>query len=112
MLLIKNARVWRNDVAVKGWIGVGQNGLIDGLGCDDDGVDAPPETSYRSILDANDNLVLPGLHDAHIHVMMTGESSHFVDLKGCFSIADLQKRLRERVQQSEDSVAWIQGVNW
>ena len=108
MLLIKNASVWRNDVATKGWVGVGKNGLIDGMGHDD----LPPESSYLSVLDANDCLLLPGLHDAHIHVMMTGESSHFVDLKGCISIAALQQQLRERIQQSEESMAWIQGVNW
>ena len=111
MLLIKNARVWRNNIAVKGWIGVGQNGVIAALGTSDE--ELPSESSYLTVINANDNLVLPGLHDSHIHVMMTGESSHFVDLKGCTSIVALQKQLMQRVQQeSQESTAWIQGVNW
>lgn len=39
--------------------------------------------------------MLPGLADSHLHVFALGKASTQVDLEGCRSIEELQRRLRE-----------------
>jgi predicted amidohydrolase YtcJ len=73
----------------------------------------PDEERFTSVIDANHQLVIPGLHDAHIHVCMTGESSYFLDLKDCHTIDQLVKSLSDHsAKHSVGSLPWIQGVNW
>lgn len=61
--------------------------------------------------DAAGQLVLPGLMDAHLHVLMTGESAYYLDLQGCTSIAQLQRKLADH-QEAHPELPWIVGVNW
>ena len=63
------------------------------------------------IIDAKGKLVIPGLHDGHIHVEMTGESSYFVNLGECHSIESLQQLLSSHSEKNPD-LPWIIGVNW
>eukprot|EP01038_Epipyxis_sp_PR26KG_P013210 gene13210-17703_t len=65
----------------------------------------------RKVIDANRNLILPGLIDSHIHVGLTGESHYFVDLNDCYSIEDMQNKLKLHLLQYPH-ILWVQGVNW
>ncbi|CAM9101259.1 unnamed protein product, partial [Ectocarpus fasciculatus] len=67
--------------------------------------------SYSACMDAAGRLLLPGLMDSHIHVSMTGESIHFVDLKECLSIEQLVVALKTHISLHSD-LSWIVGVNW
>jgi len=68
-------------------------------------------SQLENIIDLKGQLVLPGLSDAHIHVAMVGESQYFLDLSSCFSIEELQMKIKEHVERHPD-LDWIQGVNW
>ena len=55
--------------------------------------------------------MLPGLMDAHIHVMLMGESAHYLDLGDCNSIASMKEKLSVHAANNP-SLAWIVGTNW
>jgi len=69
------------------------------------------ESSFTNIVDAKGGLVLPGLHDSHIHVAMLGESRYFLNLIDCYSIEYLKEMLRKHLLLYPD-INYIQGVNW
>ena len=69
------------------------------------------EEEELEIIDAKGRLVIPGLHDGHIHVEMTGESSYFVNLADCTSIESLQEAIFNHSEKNPD-LPWIIGVNW
>ena len=62
-------------------------------------------------IDGGGKLLLPGLIDSHIHVAGLGESTYFVQLDGCKSIADLQTRIQQH-RAENPSLSWIQGTHW
>ena len=75
-----------------------------------------PPTTLSSIslslpTDAGGQLVLPGLIDAHLHVMLTGESAYYLDLQACTSIAQLQQMLASHME-AHPELPWVVGVNW
>ena len=59
-------------------------------------------------VDVGGRTLLPGLIDAHGHVMALGELALKVDLNGTTSLADAQERLRGY----KTSSAWITGGGW
>ena len=63
------------------------------------------------VLDAKGSTVLPGLIDAHGHVMALGFSALQLDLTGTTSIADLQSRLKAYAEAHPDA-RWILGRGW
>lgn len=67
-------------------------------------VDVPRE-------DLKGQLVLPGLHDSHIHAYGLGESAEYLDLFGCESFEDFAARLAKYDAQYPDK-AWIVGFGW
>lgn len=71
----------------------------------------PEMNTNDVVINAQGNLLIPGLSDAHIHVEMTGESQYFVDLSTCNSIAELKSSLQSHINNHSD-LPWIQGVNW
>eukprot|EP00603_Paraphysomonas_imperforata_P000486 CAMPEP_0114436556 /NCGR_PEP_ID=MMETSP0103-20121206/13524_1 /TAXON_ID=37642 ORGANISM="Paraphysomonas imperforata, Strain PA2" /NCGR_SAMPLE_ID=MMETSP0103 /ASSEMBLY_ACC=CAM_ASM_000201 /LENGTH=987 /DNA_ID=CAMNT_0001606851 /DNA_START=116 /DNA_END=3077 /DNA_ORIENTATION=+ len=129
-LLIKNCVVWKwlNDglnlnynsgvVAsrrIRGevttdsqWMCVDHNGRIS---CISAAPILPDESKFTTVIDAKGSLVLPGLMDAHLHVMLAGESAYYLDLQGCPSINQLQSMLRQHIKQYPD-LPWIVGINW
>ena len=122
--LVKNAKLWRwaDDPSVKtgfavpsSWFCV-HNGIICDFSFDDSNGrqrECPPEERFLQVIDAKDQLVIPGLHDAHIHVCMTGESNYFLDLKDCKSIDELIETLSvHSLQYPKATLPWIQGINW
>ena len=66
---------------------------------------------YNEVIDCNNQLVIPGLIDAHIHVAMLGESKNFLNLKSCKSIDEMQQLLKSHCEKYKE-ISWIIGVNW
>ncbi len=62
-------------------------------------------------LDLDGQTVLPGLIDAHGHVMGLGLSQLQADLVGAQSVEDVIERLRERVDDLPDDT-WLIGRGW
>jgi predicted amidohydrolase YtcJ len=50
------------------------------------------------------NAVLPGLWDAHVHLLYTGLALFWVDLSGAESINEIQARLRLKLETGEDEL--------
>ena len=124
--LVKNAKLWRwdNVPSVSSKIGSAvpsswfciQNGIICEISSDTSDSQlkqCSPESCFCKVIDAKHQLVIPGLHDAHIHVCMTGESNYFLDLRNCNSIEKLISTLAAHSSRyATAALPWIQGVNW
>lgn len=63
------------------------------------------------VVDAGGKTLLPGLIDAHGHVMSLGFSALQLDLTGTKSLADLQARLKAYAAAHPDA-RWILGRGW
>jgi predicted amidohydrolase YtcJ len=62
-------------------------------------------------VDAGGRTLLPGLIDAHGHVMALGQTALQLDLTGTTSLADLQARLKAYAAANHGA-GWIQGRGW
>jgi predicted amidohydrolase YtcJ len=71
----------------------------------------PPAVRYPHIIDGGGQTLLPGLIDAHGHVMGLGFSALQLDLVGTSSLADLQQRLKAYAAAHPDA-RWIIGRGW
>ncbi|KIG14128.1 hypothetical protein DB30_07124 [Enhygromyxa salina] len=60
------------------------------------------------VLDWRDSTVIPGLTDAHAHLLGLGQTAEIVDLRGATSIDEILARLREQAPAS----GWILGRGW
>src|SRR5215213_4129518 len=63
------------------------------------------------VVDAKGRTVLPGLIDAHGHVMALGFGALQLDLTGTSSMTDLQQRLRDYAAANPQA-RWIIGRGW
>jgi predicted amidohydrolase YtcJ len=70
-----------------------------------------PTPMATKVVDAHGQALLPGLIDAHGHVMDLGAFASTLDLVGTTSIADLQRRLQDYASANPDA-AWIEGFGW
>jgi predicted amidohydrolase YtcJ len=105
-----NARVLTLDarrpaaeaLAVRGerLLGVGTNAAMAGL--------AGPQTRR---IDLRGHGVLPGFHDAHLHLLALGRSRFTLDLRTVASPAELQARLADAAHRLPPH-AWIIGSGW
>jgi len=71
----------------------------------------PPAVRYPNIVDAGGRTLLPGLIDAHGHVLGLGFSALQLDLVGTSSLDDLKQRLRAYATAHPDA-RWIIGRGW
>ncbi|POM67032.1 hypothetical protein PHPALM_17032 [Phytophthora palmivora] len=106
-----NGKIWQwtdSNGSVAGafaqWMTVSEDGVIISVGSG-----TPPIAD--EVYDLQGALVLPGLHDSHIHVAMMGESAEWLDLSGCTSYEKFAERLRKYDAQYPDK-AWIVGLGW
>ncbi|HKH28481.1 MAG TPA: amidohydrolase family protein, partial [Sphingomicrobium sp.] len=109
--LIENAR----------GIQVGPDGKLDrfrGLVVNDQGKvvqvlrgPAAPVMPFDRRIDAGGRTMLPGLIDAHGHVMPQGLAALQLDLVGTSSVGDLQQRLRAYASARPNDL-WIVGRGW
>jgi hypothetical protein len=71
----------------------------------------PPAVRYPTIVDGRGKTLLPGLIDAHGHVLGLGFSALQLDLVGTSSLDDLKARLKAYAAAHPDA-RWIQGRGW
>ncbi|WP_165323874.1 amidohydrolase [Rhizorhabdus phycosphaerae] len=69
----------------------------------------PERLDFR--LDAKGRTIIPGLIDAHGHVMGLGEAALSLDLSGTKSLAEAQEALR-RYAADRPTPLWIRGGGW
>ncbi|PRQ03671.1 N-substituted formamide deformylase precursor [Enhygromyxa salina] len=60
------------------------------------------------LLDWRDATILPGLTDAHAHLLGLGQTAEIVDLRGAASVDEILTRLREQAPPE----GWILGRGW
>jgi predicted amidohydrolase YtcJ len=109
-VIITNARIytvnpqqkWAEAIAVRGdkIIAVGNRKQIEAL--------RGPATK---VIDAGQQLLLPGFTDCHIHFMDGSLGLTRVDLNGATTIAEIQKRVKAYAD-AHTNEAWIQGMGW
>jgi predicted amidohydrolase YtcJ len=69
----------------------------------------PPRADYRE--DGRGRTVIPGLIDAHAHVMSIGLQALSLDLTGTTSLAEAQEKIRAYAAKFPDR-PWIVGSGW
>jgi len=62
-------------------------------------------------IDAGGRLVLPGLIDAHAHLLQHAIRQHHVSLFDVTDLAEVRRRIRATVEQTEPG-QWVQGWGW
>ena len=72
---------------------------------------SPRVPAVNQVVDGGGRTLLPGLIDAHGHVLGLGFSALQLDLVGTRSLADLQQRLRDYAAAHPDA-RWIVGRGW
>ncbi|KAG6335056.1 hypothetical protein ID866_4034 [Astraeus odoratus] len=74
------------------------------------------QPSLRVSFVRQDSVVLPGLADAHAHLLMYGSSKLNVDVSGCTSKREVLDRLvayvKARADVLNDPSCWITGMGW
>jgi predicted amidohydrolase YtcJ len=60
------------------------------------------------VIDWRDATIIPGLTDAHAHLLGLGQSREIVDLRGVASVAEIVERLREQAPAQ----GWVLGRGW
>ncbi|CAE7199437.1 ytcJ, partial [Symbiodinium necroappetens] len=106
-LLLFNAHilsVHHERVVINNWLHV-KGGIIQGIGPGE-----PPPLQGKK-LDLEGRTVLPGLADSHLHVFALGKADAAVSLGDCKSIADLQKRTREHLEE-DPPLKLLEGMGW
>ena len=71
--------------------------------------DKRPKTDYQ--IDARGRTMIPGLIDAHLHVMQVGFAALTLDLSETKSLAEAQAKIRAYAAAHSDR-AWIVGTGW
>jgi predicted amidohydrolase YtcJ len=71
----------------------------------------PPPKTFEHTVDGGGRTLMPGLIDAHGHVLGLGLIALQLDLAGTTSLADLQQRLRAYAAAHPDA-RWIIGRGW
>jgi predicted amidohydrolase YtcJ len=71
----------------------------------------PPVVAYPHIIDAGGQTLLPGLIDAHGHVVDLGFAALRLDVTGTRSIEELQQRLRDYAAAHPND-GWLIGFGW
>jgi predicted amidohydrolase YtcJ len=63
------------------------------------------------VLDLNGRTVVPGMTDAHYHLLGVGQREMTLNLEGTTSLEDFLARVGERVRQAQPG-AWVTGRGW
>jgi predicted amidohydrolase YtcJ len=63
------------------------------------------------VIDLHGGFAMPGFNDAHLHLGSAAQAKLTVNLEGAKSLAEFQKRIRERAAQTKAG-DWITGRGW
>jgi hypothetical protein len=76
---------------------------------------ATVESKFQSpstqLVDLHGAFVMPGFNDAHAHLGSGGEIKLSVDLTGCISLGDMQKRVQKAAEEAAPGT-WLSGGGW
>ncbi|TMW55787.1 hypothetical protein Poli38472_010669 [Pythium oligandrum] len=106
--LFTNGKIWQWTGEYAAWMHVDADGTIKQVGAQETPIPADPTAQ---VVDLDGALVLPGLHDSHIHAYYMGESAEFLNLSGCSSFEDFNERLRQYDAKYPDK-SWVVGFGW
>jgi predicted amidohydrolase YtcJ len=59
-----------------------------------------------------DEVAIPGLTDAHLHLAGVADATRMVDLEGAATLADGLARIRAAHETARDPDAWLEGHGW
>lgn len=96
-----------------GWvqaIGVARGRVVAAGSGDDVDAASGPGTRYLDL--APDEVAIPGLTDAHIHLVEAALARARIALEGATSVTELAKRLRAGAAAHPDRDAWLEGSGW
>ncbi|MFY9939601.1 MAG: amidohydrolase family protein [Silvibacterium sp.] len=85
-------------------------GVILGTG-DIAAVESKFQSPTTQLIDLHGAFVMPGFNDAHAHLGSAGEIKLSVDLTGCTSLEDMQKRIQKAAKEAAPG-AWLSGGGW
>src|SRR5690348_12389866 len=83
-----------------------QGKVIRTIAADEEG-----DLNFQHRIDEGGRTLLPGLIDAHGHVMELGRNALQLDVTGTHSIGELQQRLRDYAA-AHPNQRWILGAGW
>lgn len=63
------------------------------------------------VVDLAGRFLMPGFNDAHVHMGSAGSTLMAIDLRGVTSIAEMQQRIRQRLNRFQPG-EWVTGANW
>lgn len=106
-LLITNARIWTSRSTPEANAVLIEGGRFSFVG--DKTPINPPAGATR--LDLGGRRMIPGITDAHAHLLATGFAMTSVDLKGVPSVEEAALRVAERAQRAPAG-SWITGAGW
>jgi predicted amidohydrolase YtcJ len=106
-----NSKIWQWGTATAQWMRVDDAGKIVQVGSGSPTASSEREAAQEEVVDLGGALVLPGLHDAHMHAYFLGESAEFLNLADCSSFDDFSDRLRN-YDAMYPQKAWIVGFGW
>jgi len=69
------------------------------------------DKKVTKIIDLQGKLALPGFNDSHVHSVYGGHALLSVSLDGVTSFDEIQRRVKEKVDDSGDG-EWIEGRGW
>lgn len=81
-------------------LAVGENDEVRRVGGRDD-----------ELVDLKGRVMLPGFSDAHIHLLSTAYSAHYIDASACANEEEVADLVRQRAAQTPPG-RWIQGGRW
>ena len=102
-VLVHNANGYADSEQQFTWMTI-RDGRVSGVGSGE-----VPQTEYSSVVDMQGKTVMPGLIDAHGHVLGLGQSRTRVDLVGSDSLQNALARVAEQVPPGN---GWILGRGW
>lgn len=72
----------------------------------------PDLAKFERVIDGKGQTMLPGLIDAHGHVLWYGESLATIDLVGTSSVVQALDRVKARLKQGYIKGQWLKGRGW
>jgi len=95
------------------WMTIDKFGKITALGRKNVAPIAPCG-GWKQIYDLRGRRVIPGLHDAHLHVQLIGKLINSFDCKNCDSILALQNKLKAYIdaKRAAGPLTWVAGSGW
>ena len=87
-----------------------KNGIIIKMGSDEDIL--PLADEHTEQIDLKGQLVLPGFHDTHLHLLFYGTLKRKINLVDVTTFEDVVSLCQERVSRAQEENKWVIGCNF